>query len=225
MKKSEADALGYLIVIGIVVYPFVWLYEKIGWIGIIALGFAVLGAIVLMKFRNSQREYEEFNRLVLYSLHNRATPQEARKLNSLYKDNYPRAMLIRRLQILRDSIEISLSSKKRETAESRMDEVLSSYAEIKSKYADLITSETMSEIARVVEEHERKFSTSLYTNIANAHLEKAGKLKTIKSKSKYAELAMEAILEGLKNPKSDKSFLEKMQAEIERYTQSLETTS
>lgn len=226
MKKSETQVLGPLIVIGIMIYPFVWLHEKTGWGGIIILGGIVLGGIVYWSVRSSRKDEKDFNQLVLYVLHNRMAPDEARKLNnSLSKTNFPRSALIRRLQILRDSIEIALSSKKQDTAESRMAEVNSSYAEIKSEHAALVTPETMAEIERVVFECKRLFSTNLYTNIASAHIEKAEKLKTAKSKVKYAALAMEAIRQGLENPQSEKRSLEKMRAKIEQYTQSLETGS
>lgn len=218
--------LGPLILIAIVVYPFVWLYEKIGWGGSIALGGLVLSGIAYWSVRTSRKDKEEFNKLVLYVLHNRLHPDKARKLNySLAKTNFPRSALIRRLQILRDSIEIALTSKKRDTAELRMAEVRSSYEEIKSKYANLVTPETLAEINRVVSECEKEFSTILYINIADAHIEKAAKLKTAKSKAKYAALAMEAIVEGLMNPNSENRRLEEMRKKIEQFTQSLEASS
>jgi hypothetical protein len=226
MKKSEAQALGPLIVIGVVVYLFIWLHEKVGWAGITILGGIVLGGIVYWIVRSSRKDEEKFSELVLYVLHNRMVPKEASKLNrALAKKNFPRSILIRRLQILRDSIEISLYSKKRDTAESRFAEVKASYTEIRAEHASLVTRETMAEIDRVVTEYEKQFNTSLYTNIANAHIEKAKGLKTNKSKCKYAALAMDAILEGLDNPKSERGSLESMKAEIEQYTQSLETAS
>jgi len=215
MKKSEAQAIGPLILIGIAIYPFVWIHEKIGWSG-----------IVYWNVRTTRKDNEEFNKLVLYVLHNRLHPDEAKKLNySLAKTNFPRSALIRRLQILRDSIEIALASKKRDTAESRMTEVRSSYEEIRQEHPHLVAPETLAEIDRVVGECEKEFSTVLYANIANAHIEKAEKLKTDKSKAKYAALAMEAIVEGLENPNCEKLRLEEMKKKIELFTQSLETNN
>jgi len=226
MTKSQSQALGPLIVIGIVAYPFVWLHEKLGWIGISILGAILIAGIVYWNILASRQDEEDFNKLVLYVLHNRMNPNEARKLNnSLAKKNFPRSALIRRLQILRDSIEISLSSKKRDTAESRMAEVKSSYIEIEHEHAHLVTAETLAEITRVVSECEEEFNTNLYRNIANSHIERARKLKTVKSKTKYVALAMEAIVEGLGNPKSDKKSLEALKKEIEHCSQSFETSS
>ena len=226
MKKSEAQALGPIILIGIIIYPFVWLHEKVGWGGTIVLGGIALSGVVFWNIRSSRKDKVEFNKLVLYVLHNRMAPNEARKLNnSLAKVNFPRSALIRRLQILRDSIEISLSSKKRETAESRMAEVKSSYEEIRKEYANLITPEAMLEIDRVVSDCVKQFNTKLYTNIARAHIEKAEKLKTVKSKKKYAALAIEAIQEGLLNPNSEKQSLERCRKKIDQFTRSLEKSS
>lgn len=226
MKKSEAQALGPLLLIGIVAYPFIWLHEKFGWGGITVLGGLFLGGIYYWNVLASRNDKERFNKLVLYILHNRIHPEEARKLNhSLSKTNFRRATLIRRLQILRDSIEIALTSNKRDTAESRMTEVKSSYEEIRKEHADLVAPETLAEIDRVVSECEKDFGTSLYTNIASALIEKAQKLKTNSSKAKYATLAMEAIVEGLENPKSEKRRLEEMKKKIEQFAQSIEMSS
>ena len=226
MKKSEAQILGAVVLIGIIVYPFVWLHEKVGWGGIIVLGVIALSGFVFWSIRRSRKDEEEFNKLILYVLHNQMAPNEARKLNnSLAKVNLRRSALIRRLQILRDSIDISLSSKKRETAESRMAEVKSSYEEIRKEYADLMTHETILEIDRVVSDCVKQFNTNLYTNIARAHIEKAEKLKTVKSKKRYAALAMEAIQEGLLNPNSEKQSLERWREKIDQFIRSLEKRS
>jgi hypothetical protein len=226
MKKSEAQANGSLILIGIVIYPFVWLHEKVGWGGMIGLGSLVLSGIVYGNIRAARRNSEEFNRLVLYALHNRLQSDEAKRMNfSLAKTDFPRSALIRRLQVLRDSIEIALASKKRDTAESRMAEVRSSYEEIRKDHVRLIAPETLAEIDRVVGECEKEFSTIFYANIAGAHIDKAGKLKTDKSKAKYSALAMEVIIEGLENPDSEKSRLKEVKRGVELFTQSLEGSS
>lgn len=223
MKKSEAQAIGSLILIGIVIYPFVWLHEKVGWGGMIGLGSLVLSGIVYGSIRAARKNSEEFNRLVLYVLHNRLQSDEAKRMNfSLAKTDFPRSALIRRLQILRDSIEIALASKKRDTAESRMAEVRSYYEEIRKDHVRLIAPETLAEIDRVVGECEKEFSTIFYANIAGAYIDKAEKLKTDKSKAKYSALAMEVIIEGLENPDSEKSRLKEVKREIELFTQSLE---
>lgn len=195
----------------------------IGWGGVILIGVISLVGIIAWSVLSGQQEEDGFNELVLYVLHNKLPPDEARKLNrDADKISFSHSALIRRLQILRDSIEISLTSKKRDTAESRMALVKSSHEEIKRDYSRLVTEETMAKIDNVVSECVQKFNTNFYTNSAQSHMEKAEKLKTEKSKIKYASLAMETILEGLDNPDSEKNILEKMRQEVEVYLQSFE---
>lgn len=83
----------------------------------------------------------------------------------------------------------------------------------------------MAEIDRVVNECIQAFYTKLYENITLAHIEKAEKLKTIKSKEKYAALAMEAINEGLANPRSEKQPLLRAKKAVESFTQALAVSS
>lgn len=226
MKKKEAEGIGALILIGIVIYPFVWLYENIGWEGI---GFITVSLIVIWifwLFQSSKKETEDFNKLVIYTLHNRLSPNEARKINTkLSKTNFSKAELIRNLQIFRDSVEIALSSKKRDIAESRMVLAEEKYLYIKNKQSNLVQSEIMAEITSVMEEVEEKFNTNIYNNIALAHLEKANKLKTIKSKNKYLEQAKEILNEGLNNSKSCKSVLIKTLAKVDEAASTLNESS
>ena len=58
----------------------------------------------------------------------------------------------------------------------------------------------------------------MYNNIALAHLEKADKLKTIKSKIKYLEQAKEILNEGLENSKSCKNVLNETLSRVEAVT-------
>ena len=226
MKKSEAEGIGILIVLGIIVYPFIWLHEKIGWIGIGALALLIVGGWIYWHMLSAKKEEEEFNELVLYVLHNRIPLNEARKMNiQLAKSNFPRSALIRNLQILRDSVEIALSSKKRDTAESRMATVLERYDEIAQEQAGLVKPETMSEITRVIKETEKEFYTRLYQNVATAHLEKVEELKTQKSKSKYLQLAKEVLLEGLEDNRSRKDVLEQILARVDKAAASLADSS
>lgn len=226
MKKKEAEGIGVLILIGIVVYPFVWLYENIGWEGMTFIAVSLIVIWVIWLFLSSKKETERFNKLVIYTLHNRLPPNEARKINTkLSKSNFQKAELIRNLQIFRDSVEIALSSKKRDTAESRMELAEEKYSYIKKYQSNLVKSEVMSEITSVMEEVEEKFHTNIYNNIALANLEKADKLKTIKSKNKYLEQAKEILIEGLSNSKSSKRILNETLAKVEVAASALSESS
>lgn len=105
--------------------------------------------------------------------------------------------MIRNLQIIRDSIDISLSSKKRDTAESRAELVTERYQNIKREQSSLVSEMVLREIDRVVSHAQKGFHTKLFLNMANGYVEKARNLKTNKSKIKYLGLAEEALEEGI----------------------------
>ncbi|MBU4185682.1 MAG: hypothetical protein KKI12_08390 [Proteobacteria bacterium] len=223
MKKSEATLIGWLVVIGIIVYPFVWLHEKIGWIGIGLIGVIVVGFAIFYNISRSQKEQKTFDDLALYVLHNRLHPDEAKKMNlKLARSNFPRSALIRNLQIIRDSIEIALTSKKRDTAESRMNTLLERYEEIRKEQSGLVSAEVYNEIDRVIQETKDEFHTKLFLNLATGHMEKAQKLKTKKSKEKYLDLAIEDLKEGLQKGLGQGADLKRVLSQAEQAKANLE---
>jgi len=115
----------------------------------------------------------------------------------LARSNFPRSALIRNLQIIRDSIEIALTSKKKDTAQSRMDTLLERYEEIRAEQSGLVSMEVMNEISSVIQDTKYQFHTMLYLNTATGYMDKIEKLKTNKSKEKYLDQAIEALQEGL----------------------------
>lgn len=220
MKKPQQNALGALVVLGVIIYPFVWLFEQLGPGGFALLACLLVAGLVYLIVRRAGKDNERFGDLVLSVLNNRLSPDEAKRINArLSRENFPRAALVREVEILRDSIDISLASKKRETAESRNVEVKTRLAAIKRDHAALIAPEILSEIERVVSQYEDRFNTLLYQSVASAYVEKAKTLKTAKSQAKYIGLAMETVAEGLRNPKSDKSVLQRMKHEIDALAQ------
>ncbi len=216
MTKKEAEGIGALVVIGIVVYPFVWLYEQIGAVGLGICVVGLIGAFVYWHLHRAKQDQKAFDELVLYVLHNRMPPDEAQKLNrTLSKKNFPRAALIRNLQIIRDSIEISLSSKKRATAESRAQSVAELQKEIQAEQARLVSDSVLNEINRVCADALKDFNTKLFINIANGHVEKAESLKTDKSKTKYLGLAAETLEEGITVGRGDIAALKNALARVQ----------
>ncbi len=226
MKQSEIKALIPVAVLGIIAAPFVWLYEKAGWFGLVTLCLAVVGAVVVWRKKSAENDQRAFDDLALYVYRNRLHTQEAKEMNyRLMKSHPARAELIRQLQIMRDSIEIALTSKKRDVAESRMNEVLLSALAVKKKYASLVSPEVVSEITEGAKQCHKEFHTAMYRNIATAHLEKAAKLKTKKSKIKYANLAKETILEGLANERAEVGELKGELQLVENYLGAVEASS
>ncbi len=223
MKKAEATLIGWLIVIGVIVYPFVWLYEKIGGLGFSLIVVIVIGLGIFYHIGNRRKEQKTFDDLVLYVLHNRLHPDEAKKMNlKLARSNFPRSALIRNLQIIRDSIEIALASKKRDTAEPRMNTLLERFEEIKKEQAGLVSAEVYNEIERIIEETRKEFQTKLFLNLATGHMEKAESLKTKKSKEKYLNLAIVALKEGLEKGLGQETDLRRVLSRAEQAKASLE---
>ncbi|KAB7702099.1 hypothetical protein GBN33_03090 [Plesiomonas shigelloides] len=210
MTKSESKGFGALIVIGVIAYPFVWLHEKIGSVGLVIFAVGVFAAIVYSRIRTIKSDQKEFEELVLYTLHNKIPPDQAKAINKkLATENFARSSLIRNLQIIRDSIEISLTSKKRDTAESRAQSVTELHKEIQRKHATLVSEVVLAEIDRVCSEAISEFNTKLFINIANGHIEKANSLKTNKSKIKYLDLAAEILEEGIVSGHGDSIALQR----------------
>ena len=223
MKKAGATLIGWLVIIVLIVYPFVWLHEKIGWVGIGTIGVFVIGGGIFWSISKTKKEQKAFDDLALYVLHNRLHPDEAKKMNlKLAKSNFPRSALIRNLQIIRDSIEIALTSKKRDTAESRMNTLLERYEEIRKEQSGLVSAEIYSEIDRVIQETKNEFHTKLYLNMATGHMEKAQSLKTKKSKEKYLDLAIEALKEGLEKGLGQEANLRRVLSQVEQAKVTLE---
>lgn len=65
MKKSEAKAVTSLVILGIIIYPFVWIYEQIGLFGVLILIAIVIGGIVAFSSASKKQEEKEFNDLPL----------------------------------------------------------------------------------------------------------------------------------------------------------------
>ena len=93
MTKKEAEAVGALVVIGAIVYPFVWLYEQIGVQGLVLCAAGVVAAAAYWRLRHKQQDHKAFEALVRYVLHNRLPPEEARRINRrLEKDSFQRSL-------------------------------------------------------------------------------------------------------------------------------------
>ncbi len=122
----------------------------------------------------------------------------------------------RALQIFDDSIHIALSSKKRDTAESRMNLAREQYARIK-ELESLIPPEIMAKVEKAYTESEQNFIPSLHINIASGLMEKAEKLKTDKSKVKYGKQALETLDEGIAAVQGDSAKLVDFRKEVEAY--------
>lgn len=213
--------IGYLIlfVVFVFILMFVWLYETLGsflfWTLVVLI---VIGAVYSW-ISSVKKRHQEFQNLILETIKRKIPVEEARNIYiTLMKSETRKADLIRKLQIIKDSIEISLSSKKRDVAESRNEKIRELFSEIKQNYKNLMDDDVFKEVSAIIKNADNEFHTALYKNIATGHLEKAEKLKTEKGKQKYWNLAREGLKEGMKNPNSDKSVLEDLINQITLHT-------
>jgi len=215
MKKSNVTSLGTLFLIGIILYPFVWLFEYVSAVEmIIIIAIAVIGYF-LFKTASIKQKQENFSALVLDTIHTKRHWKEEKAINTdLSKTNQQEAQFLRSIQIIRDSMEIALTSKKRDTAEARMALVEEHLQNIKNTETQLVTGDVLEEIFLIITHAKKEFHTKLYINVASGHIDKANKLKTKKSKEKYSQLAQDVVMEGIKNGKGDDEifnyFLEKI---------------
>lgn len=222
MKKKEIKSFVALAFLCITVYPFVLIYQQIGIAGFIILAGIALGFFLYNRSRSKKQESEVFSKFVIDVLFCRIPPLEIGKITGrLYKSNFPRGALVRNIQIIGESISIALKSKKREVAESRIESVLACFEDIKVNQTHLISYETFETIAKTVKEAIKEANTAIYINIASGHLNKIHKLKTIKSKNKYFELAKAILDEGLNNEQSDKTKIETLLNDVLKIEKSM----
>lgn len=198
MKKEEVELFGLLLLLGAVAYPFFWLYETLGPVGLGLVFIACVALFLAWKKRQTNKQQKAFEDLVLYVLNNRLHPDEAKTINKqLVKIHFDWSALIRNLQIIRDSIEIALASKKRATAESRRDVLLDRFADINHSQSHLISESVFTEIEQVVNDFLKALPARLALNEAKALMDKSRTLKTEKSRKKYLGLAIESLEQGV----------------------------
>lgn len=209
MRRRKKISAGESILVLILLVLSCHLYQALGTVPfLVFIALILSGGICWVNLQNSKKR-RAFEQIVLETIKQRRPPEVARSINLyLSRRDFHKAELIRKLQIIRDSIDIALSSRKRDTAESRMTLLLALWREIEAKYSYLMSKEILKIAKEIVSEAQKQFQTALYINLARGYIEKADSLKTDKAKEKYRFLAREIILEGLSNPQSDKKELE-----------------
>jgi hypothetical protein len=165
MKKAQATLIliGSLVMIGIIGYFY-------GWYGgefvVLVIGIGIIYLIVSSFYLSYNigkpqiQKQKKFDNLALYVLHNPLHPDEAEgMILQLDKFYFSRSGLIRDLQTIRDSIEIALTSKRRDTAEAHMNTALELYGLIRKGPSASVSKEVYNEIDRVVQEARNEFLT------------------------------------------------------------------
>ena len=214
ISKSESQ----LILAAILAYPFIWLYQQIGLGGYAVLIFSISGIYVTSKQLKKSRANSGFEADALRALLNRLDPDTARAMNQKYQTtSYRHMQLIRRIQILSDSIHLALNSGKRNTAESRMLLAKENYQEAMT-FRDLMSNRLKSEIDQSYRDASMRFPEVMRYNVARSMLDKADTLKTPKAKSRYIQQAISVIEEGLSGEAAGSTRLHSLAVEAHNMT-------
>ncbi len=126
-----------------------------------------------------------------------------------YANIFPFVDVLRRVQIIRDSIELIKNSKNINTINSRYNLILEISQELSSYYPHILP-ETAQLINYHVEQSKQIYHTQKYLKPALSYMKRADKLKTLKGKQKNWDKAKQIILEGLNDPLANKADLEKV---------------
>jgi len=208
--KKKGTIIGYLIVFcGII-----WVLGKIGWGWILAL--VIIGVLgwVAITFKKDKSQsistgkpsgllpdlpHDEFG--PLFDSPQQASTYYHRLMRSIPEES----MRLRTQQILRESLQIALSSKKRDTAENSMKAAKAKLEELQNEHS--VPKFEWHEIQERFLRDQREFSTVKFINQARGLIEHGSKLKTEKSRKKYLDMAKAVINEGLNDPSSDEERL------------------
>lgn len=221
MKNQKGNAVVFIVVLILIVAPFIWIYNRAGWWGVVP---AIIGTMLFLGWlinkimSPSKKEIEKIENSIRrifegsYSYKEKKNIQKS--LPSDYKIPFGSAIQID------DCIKLSLTSKKREVAEQRFQDIdlfLGNFLE----YRHLFTNDLIEFIQFQVDDAKYMFANTLFINLATRHYEKAQTLKTVKSKTKYAQMALDILDEGIAHPETDEQILNGHKEQIEAYIQSL----
>lgn len=191
----------FLVIIAIVVVAISKLYEALGIAGFIALIIAVAYAIKMKLNHDQAEQLRKFNAMAFRMATEHISLETARALYRSNNFTLSQLQQLRLIQVIRESIEIALSSKKVDTAESRMDIANENYLALLA--TNTLAPDKLKIITDLVTNAKREFSTLRYTNPAAAYIEKAATLKTERSKLKYLGMAKEILADALHDPACD----------------------
>lgn len=216
MGKSKRQGIGTLVVGGLVFYAAFWLYQRAGWIGVIAVLCAFAAACVGKMMLSRRRREASFDKLIRYLLVKRMSGEQIAQLNAAMSRKSPKqAELVNKSRQLHDAMETSLSSKQRSAAEAAMQSVHELHRDIQQEYTALVSARLMIEIDDVIDKHDQAFNTRLYTNVAEGLLEKADRVEEAQTSMEYVTAAVQTLDDGLENPKSDKPSLQAVRRKAE----------
>lgn len=209
MKKSN-KSIGVLIVICVIASSFIWFFQNVGLAGIGIVCIIFVASAVFYWSSKNRKDQNDFDEIALYVFRNRSHPDEEKKINrALAKNNPNKSILVRNIQILRETIYLAVNSKNRDTAQYNYNILPEVYGRVQSEYRGLVSTQVIEVLDSAYNDTIKRFHTAFYLNMAKGFIEKSVKLKTEKSKEKYRNLALEILSEGLSDELSNKEILNK----------------
>lgn len=131
-----------------------------------------------------------FERDALLCLLSRLQPVDAKAMNIAYaQSDFPRAQLLREIQIFSDSVDIALHSKNPETAESRMQGAEESYQRA-CGFNTLMTPSLATQLNSRYAQLRQNYPTAWRINAALGTIEKAINLKTDAGRKRRLDAAL-----------------------------------
>lgn len=191
---------------------------------IIVAGILLLMAVLCQCWRSAHAKakalawQEAFDALLLHTLRTRLTQEEVLRLSEPLHRQYPmHCMVFTGVKSIRESIDMALGSKNRETAESRMTYAAELVERIINEEVPLIAVSpyVLDEIRTTLKDTQEKFKTVVHINASRGHVEKALSLKTDKAKRKHFGFAVEEIAKGLATGRGDAVALASALASVE----------
>lgn len=194
MARHKADA--YLVAAGVValvvIYPLVWLHERIGTTGLVFLGLVVAGW-ALFKYQAARKWQRQRNAALLKRFETDAIqamkgqhrrPDTVVVIKNRYRDSPWNMALIRQLQLFGESAQLALESHNPQTASSRFDTAMAAYQEAMESKPALSGSVIWMELQECRSKLVESFPCVWRINAATALLKQAEGLKTNAAKRK-----------------------------------------
>lgn len=177
-----------------------WLVVPAGLVGLV-FGWTLLSV---------QADEEAFQKLVIETAQKRMHWQEYKAINTrLARHNINHSMLVRHVQIMRESVDIAAASRNRITVDSRLAGVTDAWRMIQKEHGDLLAAETSVVLEWLATDEVSRAWTEHFIVSASAYLAKSEKLKTEKAKAKYKDQAAAVLNEATSHDLTDKNKIAK----------------
>jgi hypothetical protein len=206
MAKRPTSGTG--LVWGIVAVVVVWAYSRSGALVAGLLCLLIVAGYLIKRLLARRKAHRQFNEAAAMILHQRMPYATLLKvMEAASKPGIFHADLIGRLKQFRESIDLALSSKDREVAESRMEFAIETATYLRINGPILLNASVIDDMNVIAAHAIETFPTAMVLNHANGHLKKAEKMKTDKGQLKHLGLAADVLAAGVVAGRGDVGML------------------